>query len=362
MYEINAAVMREPEQISYESVRLEEPNADEVLVDVRATGVCHTDYNAYTNEEINCPIVLGHEGAGVVEAVGEQVTAVEPGDHVVLWVLPSCGYCEYCSTGRPYLCPQYTETRGEMPDGTKRLYDGEGPIDHFFAQSSFATKAVVPERSAIPIRTDIPFEIAALLGCGIPTGIGAVLNTAEVRPGEDVAVFGCGGVGASAILAADLVGARKIIAVDIAAEKLEQMREIGATDVIDASVMDPVEEIERLTGGVDYSFECIGRPQTLEQAFESLGRGGTAVATTTKDTGSFEIDGGAFLAGVNIVGNIVGSIQPQADLPKLADLYAEGKLDLDALLTETYPLSELEEAFEALHEGDGIRNVVRTSE
>lgn len=140
------------------------------------------------------------------------------------------------------------------------------------------------------------------------------------------------------------------------------MREIGATDVVDASVVDPVEEIKRLTGGVDYSFECIGRPQTLEQAFESLGRGGTAVATTTKDTGSFEIDGGAFLAGISIVGNIVGSIQPQADLPKLADLYAEGKLDLDALLTETYPLSELDEAFEALYEGDGIRNVVRTSE
>ncbi|MHC3437429.1 zinc-binding dehydrogenase [Natrialbaceae archaeon A-gly3] len=362
MHEINAAVMREPEQLSYESVRLEEPNAGEVLVDVQATGVCHTDYHAYTNEETNCPVVLGHEGAGVVEAVGEQVTAVEPGDHVVLWVLPSCGNCEYCSTGQPYLCPQHVEIRGEMPDGTKRLHDEEGQIDHFFAQSSFATKAVVPERSAIPIRDDIPFEIAALLGCGIPTGVGAVLNTAEVRSGEDVAVFGCGGVGASAIMAADLVGARKIIAVDIATEKLDRMREIGATNVVDASAEDPVEAIERLTGGVDYSFECIGRPQTLEQAFESLGRGGTAVATTTKDTGSFEIDGSAFLAGVNIVGNIVGSIRPRADIPKLADLYAEGKLDLDALLTETYPLEELEEAFEALHDGDGIRSVVRMND
>lgn len=362
MHEITAAVMREPEQLSYESVRLEEPKSDEVLVDVRATGVCHTDYHAYTNREIDCPIVLGHEGAGVVEAVGEQVTAVDPGDHVVLWVLPSCGHCEYCSTGRPYLCPQRVETRGEMPDGTKRLHDEEGSIDHFFSQSSFATKAVVPERSAIPIRTDIPFEIAALLGCGIPTGAGAVLNTAEVGPGEDVAVFGCGGVGASAILAADLVNAQRIIAVDIAAEKLERMLEIGATDAVDASATDPVVEIERLTGGVGYSFECIGRSQTLEQAFESLGRDGTAVATTTKETGSFEIDGSAFLEGVSIVGNKVGSIRPRADLPKLADLYAEGELDLDALLTETYPLSELDEAFEALREGDGIRNVVRMSE
>lgn len=362
MHEITAAVMREPEQLTVETVQLEEPKAGEVLVDVKATGVCHTDYHAYTSEESNCPVVLGHEGAGVVEAVGDQVTAVAPGDHVVLWVLPSCGHCEYCSTGRPYLCPQRVEIRGEMPDGTKRLHDEEGPIDHFFAQSSFASKAVVPEGSAVPVRNDVPFEIAALLGCGIPTGIGAVLNTAEVQAGDDVAVFGCGGVGASAILAADLVGAREIVAVDIAAEKLDKMREIGATEVVDASVNDPVEEIERLTGGVDYSFECIGRSQTIAQAFESLDRGGTAVATTTKETGSIDIDGSAFLSGVNLVGNKVGSIRPQADLPKLADLYAEGKLNLDALLTETYPLSELNEAFDALYEGNGIRNVVRPTE
>jgi len=362
MHEITAAVMREPEQLSYESVQLDEPKAGEVLVDIQATGVCHTDYNAYTSEDTDRPIVLGHEGAGVVEAVGEQVTAVEPGDHVVLWVLPSCGHCEYCSTGRPYLCPQFTETRGEMSDGTTRLHDEEGRIGHFFSQSSFATKAVVPERSAVPIREDIPFEIAALLGCGVPTGVGAVLNTAEVRPGDDVAVFGCGGVGASAILAADLAGARNVVAVDVDAEKLSQMQELGATDVVDASQTDPVEEIERLTGGVDYSFECIGRTETIEQAFESLGRGGTAVATTTKHTGTLEIDGSSLLGGVSLVGNIVGSIQPRSDLPKLADLYAQGKLDLDALLTDTYPLSELDEAFEALHESQGIRNVVRPSE
>ncbi|WP_436348282.1 alcohol dehydrogenase catalytic domain-containing protein [Natronorubrum sp. FCH18a] len=359
MHEIDAAVMREPERLSYESVQLEEPKPEEVLVDVRATGVCHTDYHAYTNQEIDCPVVLGHEGAGVVEAVGDRVTAVEPGDHVVLWVLPSCGHCEYCSSGQPYLCPKHTETRGRMPDGTTRLRGDDGPINQFFAQSSFASKAVVPERSAVPIRTDVPFEIAALLGCGIPTGIGAVTNTADVGPGDDVAVFGCGGVGASAILGADLIGARSIVAVDIEPEKLDAMRGLGATDVIDASSTDPVEEIHRLTGGVDYSFECIGRPQTLEQAFESLGRGGTAVVTTTKDTGTFEIDGGAFPRGVSIVGNMVGSIRPRVDVPKLANLYAEGRLDLDALLTDTYPLPELDEAFDALRDGDGIRNVVR---
>lgn len=359
MHEINAAVLREPEKLSYESVTLDEPKEEEVLVDIRATGVCHTDYGAYTNEDAQCPIVLGHEGAGVVEAVGDQVSGVEPGDHVVLWVLPSCGDCEYCASGRPHLCSLHADIRGGMPDGTKRLHDEDGPINHFFGQSSFASKAVVPERTAVPIRSDVPFEIAALLGCGVPTGIGAVLNTADVRPGDDVAVFGCGGVGASAIMGADLASAGTIIAVDINEQKLKQMGELGATDVVDASSTDPVEEIQRLTGGVDYSFECIGRPQTLEQAFESLGRGGTAVATTTKDTGSFEIDGGAFPRGVGIVGNMVGSTQPQVDIPKLADLYVDGRLDLDALLTDSYPLSELDEAFDALHGGDGIRSVIR---
>ncbi|WP_226043087.1 Zn-dependent alcohol dehydrogenase [Natrinema sp. DC36] len=362
MHEINAAVMREPEQLSYETVQLEEPKATEVLVDVRATGVCHTDYHAYTNPDTGRPIVLGHEGAGIVEAVGEEVTAVEPGDHVVLWVLPSCGQCEHCSAGEPYFCPTHAETRGSMPDGTKRLYDDDGSIDHFFSQSSFASKTVVPERSAIPIPADVPFEIAALLGCGVPTGIGAVLNTAGVRPGDDVAIFGCGGVGASAILGADLVGARRIIAVDIEERKLNEMSELGATHTINSSTTDPVDEIQELTGGVDYSFECIGRPETLEQAFESLGRGGIAVATTTKDTGTFEIDGGAFPRGVGIIGNMVGSIRPHEDIPKLADLYLDGRLDLDALLTDSYSLSELGDAFDALRDGEVIRSVVRPDE
>jgi len=359
MHEINAAVMREPEKLSYESVTLDEPKEGEVLVDIRATGVCHTDYHAYTNAETQCPMVLGHEGAGVVEAVGDQVSRVEPGDHVVLWVLPSCGDCEFCVSGRPYLCSLHAEIRGGMPDGTKRIHGDDGPINHFFAQSSFAEKVVVPERTAVPIRSDVRFEIAALLGCGVPTGTGAVLNTADVRPGDDVAVFGCGGVGASAIMGADLASARRIIAVDINERKLKQMCELGATDIVDASATDPVEEIHRLTNGVDYSFECIGQPQTLEQAFESLGRGGTAVATTTKDTGTFEVDGGAFPRGVSIVGNMVGSTQPRVDIPKLANLYVEGRLDLDALLTDSFPLSKLDEAFTALRDGDGIRSVIR---
>lgn len=362
MHEITAAVMREPEQLSYESVNLEEPKETEVLVDIQATGVCHTDYHAYTNPDTGHPIVLGHEGAGIVEAVGDRVTAVEPGDHVVLWVLPSCGQCEYCSAGEPYLCPTHAETRGSMPDGTKRLHDSDGSINHFFGQSSFASKAVVPERSAIPIPADVPFEIAALLGCGVPTGIGAVLNTADVRPGDDVAIFGCGGVGASAILGADLVGARRIIAVDIEERKLNEMSDLGATHTINSSTTDPVDEIQELTGGVDYSFECIGRPETLEQAFESLGRGGIAVATTTKDTGTFEIDGGAFPRGVGIIGNMVGSIRPHEDIPKLADLYLDGRLDLDELLTESYSLSELGDAFDALRDGEVIRSVVRPDE
>lgn len=359
MHEIEAAVLRGTENLSTESIFLEDPRAGEVLVDIRATGVCHTDYHAYTNPDTRCPVVLGHEGAGIVEAVGKHVTAVEPGDHVVLWVLPSCGHCDFCATGRPYLCPQHAEIRGGMPDGTSRLHDGTESVNHFFAQSSFASKVVVPERSAVPVGSEIPFEIAALLGCGAPTGIGAVMNTAEVEPGDDVAIFGCGGVGASAILGADLVGANRIIAVDIVEGKLDQMRQLGATETINASQTDPVAQIQALGGGVDYSFECIGTPATLEQAFKSLGRGGTAVATTTKDTGTFEIDGGAFPMGVSIVGNMVGSIRPHVDIPKLATLYTEGKLDLDALLTNAYALADLEEAFETLTEEDGIRSVVK---
>ncbi|ELY50887.1 alcohol dehydrogenase catalytic domain-containing protein [Natronolimnohabitans innermongolicus] len=359
MREITAAVAREPESHAVERVTLEDPEPDEVLVDVRATGVCHTDYHAYTSERTSFPVVLGHEGAGVVEAVGDAVTTVEPGDHVVLWVLPSCGDCQYCRRGEPYLCQARKETRGRMPDGSRRLSRADEPIDHFYAQSSFASMSVVPERQVVPVDEKLPFEIGALLGCGVPTGLGAVTNIADVEHGETVAVFGCGGVGAGAILAANAVSAGEIIAVDLDAETLATMDAIGATKTIDASATDPVAAIDDSVGAVDYAFECIGAPPTVTQAIEVLGPGGTAVITGTSDSDPVDLDLGLFTSGIEVVGNIVGFTRPHVDIPRYVTMYQNGDLDLDTILTGRYELEELDEAFDALETGEGIRSVVR---
>jgi len=359
MREITAAVTHEPETHTVERVTLDDPKPDEVLVDVRATGVCHTDYHAYTSERTAFPVVLGHEGAGVVEAVGNDVTTVKPGDHVVLWVLPSCGDCQYCQRGQPYLCQARKETRGRMMDGTRRLSHGDEPIDHFYAQSSFASMAVVPERQVVPVDETLPFEIGALLGCGVTTGIGAVTNIAAVASGETVAVFGCGGVGAGAILAANAVSAGEIVAVDLDAETLARMREIGATETIDASATDPVATIDAAVGAVDYAFECIGAPATVTQSIEALGPGGTAVITGTSDSDPAKIDLGLFTCGIEVIGNIVGFTRPHVDIPRYVTMYQNGDLDLDAILTDRYELDELDDAFEALETGEGIRSVVR---
>ncbi|WP_435182602.1 alcohol dehydrogenase catalytic domain-containing protein [Halobellus sp. EA9] len=358
MREVEAAVVREPGTHAVETVALADPAPGEVLVDVRATGVCHTDYHAYTSAETDVPIVLGHEGCGVVKAVGDGVSTVDPGDRVVLWVLPSCGDCEYCRAGEPYLCQARRETRGRMMDGTRRLSKDGDPINHFYAQSSFATMAVVPERQVVPVPETVPYPICALLGCGVTTGLGAVTNIADVDSGETVAVFGCGGVGAGAVLAADAVSAGTIVAVDLDADTLATMREIGATHTVEAGVDDPVEEIRGLTGGVDYAFECIGTPQTVQQAIASLGPGGTAAITGTSDTPPAEIDLGQFTSGISVVGNIVGFTRPRIDIPRYARLYENGDLPLDAVLTRTYALDELGAAFDALAAGDVIRSVV----
>jgi len=358
MREITAAVARGPGTHAVERVTLDDPEPDEVLVDVRATGVCHTDYHAYTSDDTDFPVVLGHESAGVVEAVGDQVRTVEPGDRVVLWVLPTCGDCEHCASGRPYLCQARRDTRGRMPDGTRRLSRDGAPIDHFYAQSSFASMAVVPERQVVPVDDDLPFAIGALLGCGASTGLGAVSNVAGVESGETVAVFGCGGVGASAILAASAISAGEIVAVDIDADTLETMRELGATRTVDASAEDPVDAIDAALGGVDYALECIGSPATVAQSIASLRPGGTAVVTGTSATDPAELDLGRFTSGISVVGNIVGFTRPRVDIPRYAAMYANGDLDLDALLTHRYDVTELDEAFDALDAGDGIRGVV----
>ncbi len=358
MREIEAAVVRGSEEHTIEQVQLDDPEPGEVLVDIRATGVCHTDFHAYTSDDTDFPIVLGHEGAGIVEAVGEDVSTVEPGDSVVLWVLPSCGECQYCRSGRPYLCQRRRDVRGRMMDGTHRLHRGDESINHFYAQSSFATMSVVPERQVVPIESDVPHEIAALLGCGVTTGIGSVLNIAEVESGSTVAVFGCGGVGAGTILAASAVSAGTIVAVDLDTETLDTMEDIGATHTVDASSNDPVERVRELTGGVDYAFECIGNPATIRQAVDTLGPGGTTVITGTSASKPLELDLGAFTKGISVIGNIVGFTQPQIDIPRYISMYKNGDLPLEEILSSSFRLDELDDAFAALGEGGDIKNVI----
>lgn len=363
MVTIDAAVLRGPRELGVERLDLDDPGPTEVLVDIRSTGVCRSDYERYDGrDDVPYPIVLGHEGAGVVEAVGSAVTTVSPGDRVVLSVVPSCGMCQECERGRPYLCSSGLEAAfsGTMMDGTCRLHDGEDPVHHFFAQSSFATKAVVPKRSAVVVRSDVPFEVMSLMGCGATTGIGAVLNTADVGPGDSVAVFGCGGVGSSAILAADTIGANPIAAVDVDEEKLSRAADLGASHLVDATEAEPPEAVrEHVDGGVEYAFEFVGDVSVMKQAVESTCPGGEAVISGSVPAGeNVSLEARLLLQGRTIKGNVAGSLRPRVDIPRFVNLYADGQLDIDALLSETFSLHELEDAFRALEDGDVTRSVI----
>jgi S-(hydroxymethyl)glutathione dehydrogenase/alcohol dehydrogenase len=361
MTKVTAAVLEEPHDLSVETLQLDEPKAGEVRVDLRATGVCHTDHHRYSGAaDAPCPIVLGHEGAGVVDAVGDDVTSLAPGDHVVLWVLPFCRQCEFCERGDPHLCARRsTVSDGTVLDGTRRLSrDGE-PVNHFYAQSSFASKCIVAEQTAVKITDSLPFEEAALLGCGATTGLGAVVNTATVQSGEPVAVFGCGGVGGSALLGAVMVGADPIIAIDIVPDKLDFAERLGATHTINPTEGGMVEAITEITnGGVEYAFECTSKPAVIEQAFASIRPGGTTVVTGTSSADSFEVPPGEFTYGKRIVGNVGGSVRPHIDIPRFANLARDGRLDLDALVSRTYSLDELDDAFADMESGAIVRGVV----
>ncbi|MFB6074104.1 MAG: alcohol dehydrogenase catalytic domain-containing protein [Haloarculaceae archaeon] len=356
MHTARAAVTREPGSVTVEAVHLAEPAAGEVLVDLRASGVCHTDYHFYAGEfDVPMPVVLGHEGAGVVAAVGPNVDRVAVGDHVTLSLLPPCGHCRYCSEGRPYLCQSALDVRfaGTLPGGARRLADADGdPLNHFYAQSSFATAAVVPVESVVPVDDAAPFEVVAPLGCGASTGLGAVFETADVEAGASVAVFGCGGTGASALLAADAVSAGPVIAVDVDGATLDRARALGATHAVDATETDPVERVRDLTGGVAYAFEFVGGDDGVrEQAVRAAEPGGTVVLSGAASEGSavnvFEvIDGGKTL-----VGNVAGSVRPRVDLPQYVDLYRRGDLPLDELIDPSFGLDEAGAALEAVGSG-----------
>ncbi len=347
-------------------LELAPPGPEEVLVRLRASGVCHSDYNAVdgTSETV-CPAVLGHEGAGVVEAVGGAVTRVAVGDHVALSWTPWCGACEECERDLPQLCATVwpAMATGGLMDGTPRLSrDGE-PIYHYSLLSTFADACVVPERSCVPIASDVPFDVAALLGCAVSTGVGAVWRTAGVEPGDRVAVVGCGGVGLSALMAAVAIGAEPIIAVDAAPQKLEIARSVGASDTVEwqGSAEATAEAVRAASsGGVDYAIEATGRPEAMETAFLSTRNRGAAVLI-----GIPHPNERLSLPAVTIprmerrvLGSIYGSTKPERDFPHTLDLYRDGRLPLDRLITHRLPLEEAERGFELMHSGDALRVVL----
>jgi S-(hydroxymethyl)glutathione dehydrogenase/alcohol dehydrogenase len=345
-----------------EDVDLAEPRAGEVAVRLAATGVCHSDKAAWGgNRELKVPMVLGHEGAGVVEAVGRGVTSVAPGDHVVLAAIARCGGCESCVRGEPWLCITAGSTifSGTMLDGTTRLSQRGLPVYHFFSQSSFAERAVVPEGAAAKVRSDVPLERIATLACGVATGLGAVFNAAHVPIGAGVAVIGCGGVGASVIAGADIAHAGMIIAIDVAEEKLAYAKTLGATHTVHATEEEPVERVRALTGGgIDIAFECVGGPRTMAQLVAMLRAGGHGYIVGAAPPGTtfpFPTDG--FIRNKHLHGVLLGNMRPSIDIPRYVDLYAKGRLPLDRLVTRTYPLERVNEAFAAMEKSVG-RGVV----
>jgi len=367
---IRAAVAWEAgKPLEVEEIELQGPQAGECLVRLAATGVCHTD--AYTlsgaDPEGLFPVVLGHEGAGIVEEVGPGVVDLAPGDHVIPLYTPECRECKFCLSGKTNLCQKIraTQGRGLMPDGTSRLSKRGRPIHHYMGTSTFAECTVLPEISLAKIRSDAPLDKVCLLGCGVTTGIGAVLNTARVRPGESVAVFGLGGIGLSVIQGAVLAGAERILGVDTNPRKFELARRLGATDVIDpTAVGDVVAAIVELTdGGVDHSFECIGNVEVMGQALACTHKGwGQAIIIGVAGAGQ-EIHARPFLlvTGRTWKGTAFGGVRGRTELPRFVDRYMSGRIKLDELVTATLPLEDINRAFELMHRGESIRSVIRLS-
>lgn len=364
---MRAAVLRHPGQpMVVEEVELDRPKAGEVLVRVAAAGVCHSDLRYADGElgEGHWPMILGHEGAGVVEEVGDGVTHVAPGDHVAFCFVPACRACRYCRAGKPNLCDLVAEhgPKGMLLDGTSRLRLADGTtLKHGLRTACFAQHTVVAAGGAVPIPEELPLWQAALLGCGVVTGMGAVRNVAKVRPGESVAVIGCGGVGLQVIAAARLAGADPIIAVDRVPEKLELARLQGATEVVDAAAEHrPDRVIKSATGGgVDYAFEVIGRPETIRLAWDAIRRGGSAVVVGLVPQGvEAAVPAIEFLSDKSLLGTYYGSGDPAREIPELAGLALAGDLDLERVVTHLEPLDGVESALDRLRRGEGARTIL----
>ena len=357
---MKAAVFHGPHQpLTIEEVEIDAPMSHEVVVRTVGSGVCHSDLHFVDGlYPFQAPGILGHEASGIVEAVGDQVTYVKPGDHVICCLSVFCSHCEMCMTGKPFLCtgPERMRAVGDPP---KYTWKGQ-TVAQFANLAAYAEKMLVYENAVVKIPDNVPFDIAALIGCGVTTGVGAVLNTAKIEPGSTVAVFGTGGVGLSAIQGARIAGARQIIAVDIFEHKLATARELGATHVVDASSHDPVEAIRAMTGGgVDYAFEAIGLKKAAEQCFDAIRAGGTATIIGMIPVGQkVELDGRMFLREKKIQGSSMGSNRFRVDMPRYIEFYQQGRLKLDEMVTRKGKLEDVNEAFRAMKAGEVSRTVL----
>ncbi len=365
--DVIAAVARTAKKpLIIETVQLDGPRDGEVMVEIKATGICHTD--AFTlsgaDPEGIFPTILGHEGAGIVVEIGAGVTSLEVGDHVIPLYTPECRQCEYCTSGKTNLCQAVRATQGLglMPDGTSRFSIKGKPLYHYMGTSTFANYTVLPEIAVAKIRKDAPFDKVCYIGCGVTTGIGAVINTAKVEMGSTVAVFGLGGIGLNVIQGARMVGADKIIGIDMNPNKQQLAKKFGMTHFINASKdKNVVEAIVDLTsGGVDYSFECIGNTEVMRQALECCHKGwgesviiGVAGAGQEISTRPFQLVTGRVWRGTAF-----GGVKGRTEVPKIVDWYMDGKIDIDMLITHTMPLKNINKALELMHQGKSIRSVV----
>ncbi len=357
---MRAAVLREVgKPLQIEDVQINKPKAHEVLIRTAAAGVCHSDLHFVEGlYRYPMPVVLGHESSGIVEQVGSEVRSVKPGDHVITCLSAFCGRCEHCLTGHMSRC-QSPETKRQAGEESRLAKDGAA-MNQFLNLSSFAEQMLIHENACVKIRDDMPLDRAALIGCSVTTGTGAVFHTSNVRPGETVAVIGCGGIGLSCINGAAIAGAGRIIAVDMVGSKLRLAGEFGATDVVNARDGDAVAQVIELTkGGVHHSFECVGLKQTAEQAFKMLARGGTANVIGMIPLGvNIELHGADFLGEKRIQGSVMGSNRFPIDMPRLIDFYLAGRLKLDEMISRRIKLREVNEAFDELKRGEIARSVI----
>ncbi|MCO4823203.1 MAG: S-(hydroxymethyl)glutathione dehydrogenase/class III alcohol dehydrogenase [Flavobacteriaceae bacterium] len=347
-------------------VDLDGPKKGEVLIEIKATGVCHTDAFTLSGDDPEgaFPAILGHEGAGVVIEIGEGVTSVEVGDHVIPLYTPECRECDFCLHPKTNLCQSIRETQGQglMPDGSSRFSIDGKPLLHYMGCSTFANHTVLPEIAVAKIRKDAPFDKVCYIGCGVTTGVGAVAFDAKVEPGSNVVVFGLGGIGLNVIQGAKMVGADKIIGIDLNPDKVELAEKFGMTHFINPKEVDDVVETicELTNGGCDYSFECIGNVNTMRQALECCHKGwgeswiiGVAGAGQEISTRPFQL-----VTGRSWKGSAFGGARGRTDVPKIVDWYMDGKIQIDDLITHTMPLEDINKAFDLMHEGKSIRSVI----